>query len=195
MIDALWRFPAALLALWALLAALWLWARPQQGRRLLDWAYPLLPLLVAMLPGLWPSQTWLPLWLQAGLWLWVWLTVVWVISLLKKDSSIMDMAFGLLDERLVGGIQEGGQAAVFAHIGTGLRQGVLRVGAGNHEADRAKALLRIQLALCGVDLQHQRRAGARIRPGGVRVCPWCQQHLAALTPLFVQFLDQRLRLG
>lgn len=96
MIDALWRFPAALLALWALLAALWLWARPQQGRRLLDWAYPMLPLLVAMLPGLLPAQTWLPRWLQAGLWLWVWLTVVWLISLLKKDSSIMDMAFGLL---------------------------------------------------------------------------------------------------
>ena len=96
MIDALWQFPVPLLALWAVLAGLWLWARPVSGRRLLDWAYPLLPLGVAMLPGLWPTQTWLTVWLQAGLWLWVWLTVVWVISLLKRDSSIMDIAFGLL---------------------------------------------------------------------------------------------------
>ena len=69
MIDALWQFPVPLLALWAVLAGLWLWARPVSGRRLLDWAYPLLPLGVAMLPGLWPTQTWLTVWLQAGLWL------------------------------------------------------------------------------------------------------------------------------
>jgi steroid 5-alpha reductase family enzyme len=31
-----------------------------------------------------------------GIWLWVWLTVVWVISLLKRDASIMDIAYGLL---------------------------------------------------------------------------------------------------
>jgi steroid 5-alpha reductase family enzyme len=34
--------------------------------------------------------------MQLGLWLWVGLTVVWVISLIKRDASIMDIAYGLL---------------------------------------------------------------------------------------------------
>jgi steroid 5-alpha reductase family enzyme len=38
----------------------------------------------------------LPAWIELGLGLWLSLTVVWVISLLKRDASIMDIAYGLL---------------------------------------------------------------------------------------------------
>ena len=80
---------------WALLVVVWCWRLPA-GARWLDWAYPLLPLCAAvpMLIGVaWP---WLQAWLYAGVFLWAGVSVTWLLSLLKRDASIMDMAFGLL---------------------------------------------------------------------------------------------------
>lgn len=88
-----------LLAIWAALAALWLWAlpRPWTGA---GWLYPLLPLAAGGLlyAGAWPAPggTLLLHWLTAAAWLWAWLTVVWLVSLVKRDSSIMDVAYGYL---------------------------------------------------------------------------------------------------
>jgi steroid 5-alpha reductase family enzyme len=83
-------------ALWGLLAALWLWRQPA-GTRWLERLYPLLPLAVAVLDGIWGQRwPWLQTWLQAGLFVWSAITLTWVISLLKRDSSIMDIAYGLL---------------------------------------------------------------------------------------------------
>lgn len=83
------------LLLWAVMAAVWLWALPREGTRWRDRAYPLLPLLLAALPAS-AQPAWFAGFLQLGLWLWFWLTVVWLISLLKRDASIMDIAYGLL---------------------------------------------------------------------------------------------------
>ena len=90
------------LAVWLGLAVVWLAALPRQTSRAIDRAYPLLPLLVggacmAFGPA-WPP-TWLALvlnWLQLGWWLWLMLTATWLVSLLKRDSSIMDIAYGFL---------------------------------------------------------------------------------------------------
>ena len=81
-----------------LLASVWQWALPRGKTRVIDRLYPLAPLLVAgLLPHLpTDSQPFVFSWLQAGLWLWAWLTLVWLISLVKKDASIMDIAYGLL---------------------------------------------------------------------------------------------------
>ena len=115
MIAALWQAGGALWAgLWALLALLWWWGLPKGKTRWLDRVYPALPLLVAGAWALAPAPAFVTLWLQAGLWFWLWLTVVWLISLAKRDSSIMDIAFGLLMLALpwwvqlhLGGLAEG----------------------------------------------------------------------------------------
>jgi len=99
MIAQLWQHPVALLAAWAVLAAVWLWALPRENVRGLDRAYPLLPLVLALVLALLPAGSqpaWLASFMQLGLWLWLWLTVVWLISLLKRDASIMDIAYGFL---------------------------------------------------------------------------------------------------
>lgn len=98
MIDMLWQQQATvLLILWAALAALWLWGMPREQVRWLDRVYPVLPLGVAALAASGAvAPAWLAVFLQLGIWLWVWLTVVWVISLIKCDASIMDIAYGLL---------------------------------------------------------------------------------------------------
>lgn len=98
MIEALWQQHATpLLAVWAALAALWLWGLPREQVRWLDRAYPLLPLVVAAVAASGAlAPAFLAVVMQLGIWLWVWLTVVWVISLLKRDASIMDIAYGVL---------------------------------------------------------------------------------------------------
>lgn len=99
MIGQLWQHPVAVLAAWAALAAVWLWALPRENVRGLDRAYPLLPLVLALVLALLPAglqPAWLASFMQLGLWLWLWLTVVWLISLLKRDASIMDIAYGFL---------------------------------------------------------------------------------------------------
>jgi steroid 5-alpha reductase family enzyme len=98
MIETLWQQHAsALLCLWAALAALWLWGMPREQVRWLDRVYPVLPLGVAALAASGVvAPAFMAVFLQLGIWLWVWLTVVWVLSLLKHDASIMDIAYGLL---------------------------------------------------------------------------------------------------
>jgi steroid 5-alpha reductase family enzyme len=96
MIEFLWQQqPTALLILWIALAALWLWGMPGEHTRWLDRAYPLLPLGVTALDasGAFTSD-FLSNFLQLGLGLWIGLTLVWVISLIKRDASIMDIAYG-----------------------------------------------------------------------------------------------------
>jgi len=98
MIGWLWSDHAMALAIvWAVLAAVWLVALPRDKTRWVDRLYPLAPLIVAVLHA-WDA---LPpgfagAWLQVAVWLWVSLTGVWIISLIKKDASIMDIAYGLL---------------------------------------------------------------------------------------------------
>ncbi|NDF82913.1 MAG: hypothetical protein EB130_07115 [Actinobacteria bacterium] len=79
------------------MVVLWLWGMPRDNTRWLDRVYPVLPMAVAALglSGAW-SADFLSTFLQLGIWLWAWLTVVWVISLLKRDASIMDIAYGVL---------------------------------------------------------------------------------------------------
>jgi steroid 5-alpha reductase family enzyme len=104
--------PLLLLATWTLLALVWLVATPKPAPdRAVPWrdrVYPLLPVAVgvAALAWLrWPAAAvasgergslapWLAAWLHAGVWFWAVLTAVWVLSVLKKDSSIMDIAYG-----------------------------------------------------------------------------------------------------
>ena len=98
MIETLWQEHAmAVLLLWAAMVSLWLWGIPRENTRWLDRVYPVLPMAVAALglSGAW-SADFLSTFLQLGIWLWAWLTVVWVISLLKRDASIMDIAYGVL---------------------------------------------------------------------------------------------------
>ena len=98
MIETLWQEHAmAVLLIWAAMVALWLRGIPRENTRWLDRAYPILPLVVAALAlsGTWATN-FLSTFLQLGIWLWAWLTLVWVISLLKRDASIMDIAYGLL---------------------------------------------------------------------------------------------------
>jgi len=98
MIETLWQEHAmAVLLIWVAMVALWLRGMPRENTRWLDRTYPVLPLAVAALAlsGAWAAN-FLSTFLQLGIWLWVWLTVVWVISLLKRDASIMDIAYGLL---------------------------------------------------------------------------------------------------
>jgi steroid 5-alpha reductase family enzyme len=88
--------------LWLPPAGFWLWQQPRGKLRWLDRVYPLLPLAMALLymsiGWRWPpalSGAFVQ-WLALGVWLWLMLTLVWLISVLKRDSSIMDWAFGYL---------------------------------------------------------------------------------------------------
>lgn len=97
MIAWLWSHPGALALAWAVLAAIWLAALPRDKTRWIDRLYPLAPLGVAALHA-WQvlPTSFASAWLQLALWLWVSLTGVWILSLVKKDASIMDIAYGLL---------------------------------------------------------------------------------------------------
>lgn len=96
MIAALWQDHAlALAVVWALLAAVWLWALPP-GSRWLDRAYPLLPLPVAAAAASGLAPGFLATFLQLGVGLWLALTGVWLLSVLKRDASLMDIAYGFL---------------------------------------------------------------------------------------------------
>lgn len=83
------------LMVWALLAAVWLWALPP-GSRWRDRVYPLLPLAVAGLAALGVAPEFFATFLPLGLGLWLALTGVWLISVLKRDASVMDIAYGFL---------------------------------------------------------------------------------------------------
>lgn len=88
--------PGMALAAWVMLALVWLWAMPREKLRWMDRAYPLLPLCVAGIAALPGAPAFLADYLILGLGLWLCLTVVWIVSLLKRDASIMDMAYGWL---------------------------------------------------------------------------------------------------
>ena len=97
MIATLWQsYALECGVLWAVLAGIWLWAQPQNSRWL-DRVYPLAPLAVFGIFWVFPqANDSLSKFLQLGIWLWVWLSVVWVISMLKRDASIMDIAYGFV---------------------------------------------------------------------------------------------------
>ncbi|MDH5858452.1 DUF1295 domain-containing protein [Lampropedia aestuarii] len=80
---------------WTVLALVWLGELLRQSSKT-GWYYPLLPLAVGLAYWLKPELPVLPEWLAAGLFLWGALTLVWLISLVKRDASIMDIAYGLL---------------------------------------------------------------------------------------------------
>jgi len=84
-----------LLLTWAVLAALWLGTLSGPAWRT-GWIYPLLPLAAAGLHRAMPGIPVLPAWLDAAAWLWAALTAVWLLSLVRRDSSIMDIAYGYL---------------------------------------------------------------------------------------------------
>ncbi|MDE2395159.1 MAG: DUF1295 domain-containing protein [Burkholderiales bacterium] len=98
MSDALFL---ACAALWGLLAVAWLtgvrrlscW-RPSAK----DYLFPLLPLLLlGALAALAPPALagfWRPL-ARSGLVIWGWLSLVWVASVLRRDSSLMDLGYAL----------------------------------------------------------------------------------------------------
>jgi steroid 5-alpha reductase family enzyme len=90
------------LVLWLPLAGLWLWHLPRQKVRWIDRVYPVIPLAAATLfmsaGWRWPpalAQAFVQ-WLALGVWFWLMLTLVWLLSVLKRDSSIMDLAYGFL---------------------------------------------------------------------------------------------------
>ena len=97
MIASIWQsYALECGVLWAMLAGIWLWAQPENARWL-DRLYPLAPFAVFAIVWMFPQATEsLNKYLQLGICLWVWLTVVWVISLLKRDASIMDIAYGFV---------------------------------------------------------------------------------------------------
>lgn len=97
MIEIFWQsYALACGFVWALLAGVWLWAQPDNSRWL-DRVYLLAPFAVVGIFYPWPqAPDYLVQYLQLGLWLCVWLSVVWLISLLKRDASIMDIAYGLI---------------------------------------------------------------------------------------------------
>lgn len=90
--GSLWIWSA-----WVLLSAFWLWTMPRPWGP--GWWYPLLPVgagaVLVLAEGTFGDGL-LAHWLLAAVWLWCWLTVVWLISLVKRDASIMDIAFGYL---------------------------------------------------------------------------------------------------
>ena len=90
------EYGAALALGWALLAAIWLVALPRQRTRALDHAYPLLPLFVIAAFVLFPdgeAGKLLFLLLVSGLAIWCAVTLVWLVSLARRDASIMDIAY------------------------------------------------------------------------------------------------------
>ena len=93
MIEFFWQSYAQECGLaWALLAGIWLWAQPTNARWL-DRAYPLAPFAVlAVLFALPQASEFLVKYLQLGICLWLGLSAVWIVSLLKRDASIMDIA-------------------------------------------------------------------------------------------------------
>ena len=97
MIEFFWQSYAQECGLaWALLAGIWLWAQPTNARWL-DRAYPLAPFAVlAVLFALPQASEFLVKYLQLGICLWLGLSAVWIVSLLKRDASIMDIAYGLM---------------------------------------------------------------------------------------------------
>lgn len=97
MIEFLWQFHALECGLvWVILAGIWLWAQPSKSRWL-DRAYPLAPIAMVVVFYAWPgAPDALIKFMQLGLWLWFWLSVVWLVSLAKRDASIMDIAYGFI---------------------------------------------------------------------------------------------------
>ncbi|GBU14696.1 hypothetical protein AwPolaro_00740 [Polaromonas sp.] len=85
----------ALLVTWAVLAVVWILALPKSSNRV-GWLYPLLPLIAGVVLWRWPDIPVLRDWMEAAVWLWAGLSLVWLVSVLKRDSSIMDIAYGYL---------------------------------------------------------------------------------------------------
>ena len=98
MITYLWQtFPFEILAIWVALALVWLYALPRPQSRPLDYAYPIIPLAVVAAAQVLPAGgAFWTLWLQLFVWIVIFLTVVWGISIVKRDSSIMDIAYGFV---------------------------------------------------------------------------------------------------
>jgi len=90
---------------WAVVVAIWLVAIPRQRLRWADYVYPLLP-CAAVLAYAWVSTSGaaasleaariLYLALAAAAAIWVFVSLVWLASLAKRDASIMDIAYPLV---------------------------------------------------------------------------------------------------
>lgn len=89
----------ALSLLWTVLAGVWIAALPRGRSRWLDYAYPLAPCVAAaayfLLADGSQAARLLELALAAALAIWALLTLVWLASLVRRDTSIMDIAYPL----------------------------------------------------------------------------------------------------
>lgn len=105
----------AALFIWALLLLPWLGRLTALKAPPSAWLFPLLPLPLAALPALWPElarSAGLAAWFDAALFIWGAVSLVWLLSLVKRDSSIMDVAYGAVLLALPWWLQwRGGQAA------------------------------------------------------------------------------------
>jgi len=84
-------------AAWLLLAAFWIWRMDRANSRWHHYLYPVLPLLVVVVHSLLPEagRQIAAGYLANGLTLWALLTAVWLLSLIKRDASIMDIVYPL----------------------------------------------------------------------------------------------------
>lgn len=85
------------LGLWALLLLPWLGRLAAMKAPPAAWLFPVLPLLLGGLLAWWPAAARNPgiaAWIEGALFIWAAVTLVWLLSLVKRDSSIMDVAYG-----------------------------------------------------------------------------------------------------
>lgn len=86
------------ICVWSILAAVWLVVMPKARARWLDYIYPVAPLIAAAAYVLLPTSAietmpWRA-WFDSGIHFWVIVSAVWILSLIKRDASIMDIAYG-----------------------------------------------------------------------------------------------------
>ena len=86
------------ICVWFVAAVIWLAAMPKVRARWLDYIYPVVPLGAAAVYLLLPvaaveAVPW-SAWLDSGIRLWLAATAVWVVSVVMRDASVMDIAYG-----------------------------------------------------------------------------------------------------
>ena len=86
------------ICIWSVAAVIWLAVMPIGRARWLDYAYPVVPIVAAaaylLLPG--PAIEAVPwsAWYDGGIRFWIIVTAVWIVSVVMRDASIMDIAYG-----------------------------------------------------------------------------------------------------
>lgn len=86
------------ISVWSVTAVVWLIVMPKERARWLDYVYPFVPLVVAAAYLLSPDALidalpWRA-WLDSGIEIWLIVSAVWIVSLIKRDAGIMDIAYG-----------------------------------------------------------------------------------------------------